>query len=402
MLELEEAVTRILALVPPARPEQLPLDQAHGRVLFNPVISTADLPPFDNSAMDGYAARAEDTAGASAANPARLQLAGRVVAGESFCGAVASGSCVRIFTGSPLPAGTDCVVMQEDTRIEPARPEEIRVLEPARPWENVRLRGEDIHCGSAVLDAGQELTAGRLSLLAALGTGKVSVGCQPIVGLIATGSELQEPGQPLRKGQIYESNRTGLSALIHAAGGQPVVFPIVSDSLQSIAAALSEAQSRCDMIVTIGGASVGELDLVKPALERAGAILEFWKVAIKPGRPFVFGQAKGKLIFGLPGNPVSALVTFLLLVRPALRRYQGASETGLPYRTGVLLEPLANPGERRHFMRVCVNHRGDVSAAGPQASHMLSSFAGATGLVDVPARKTLPKGAVVRVMVWEL
>jgi len=268
------------------------------------------------------------------------------------------------------------------------------------PWENVRLRGEDIRTGTSVGSGGEVLNAGRLSLLAAVGVSKVIVGRQPVVGVMATGSELKEPGQPLDEGRIYESNRVGLSALIRSAGAQPLVFPIIADTMESTTGAMSEALERCDLLVTVGGASVGDLDLVKPALEQIGARLDFWKVAIKPGRPFVFGQAGEKLIFGLPGNPVSALVTFLLLVRPALRRWQGSQDTVLPGFAGVLSEPLTNQGARRHFVRVRVTGEGMIGSAGAQASHVLSSFAAADGLVEVPANTTLAVGSRVRVLTW--
>jgi molybdopterin molybdotransferase len=402
MLELEEAVARILSVVPAPRPETIPLNQAAGRVLVEAQRARVDLPPFDNSAMDGYAARAEDIAGAAQTRPTRLQLVGRVAAGGSFAGQVSKGNCVRIFTGSPLPKGADCVVMQEDTRIDSDPAAEVLVLEPARPWENVRLKGEDVRCGAELAGPGEPLTAGLLSLLAAAGVEEVSVGRMPVVGIIATGTELKEAGQPLIEGQIYESNRIGLAALIRGAGGRPEIFGLVADDLEATTRALSEAFGQCDIVVTVGGASVGELDLVKPSLGRLGAQLEFWKVAIKPGRPFLFGRFNHKLLFGLPGNPVSALVTFLLLARPALKRWQGASRTQLSRFSGVLAESVANPGPRRHFIRVKLDGKGAVSLSGAQASHLLSSFATAEGLLDVPPQTSLPAGTSVSVQVWEL
>ena len=213
-----------------------------------------------------------------------------------------------------------------------------------------------------------------------------------MVGLLATGSELQEPGQPLAPGQIYESNRIALAALMQRAGAVPRTFPLVADALAATSLALADAFNQCDAVVTSGGVSVGEMDFIKRAFEQIGGELEFWKVAIKPGRPFVFGRCRGKLLFGLPGNPVSALVTFLLLVRPALLRWQGATDVSLPAHPGVLAEPLANDGERRHFMRVKVDPTGKVRSAGVQASHVLSSVAAANGLVDVPPNTTLACG----------
>jgi molybdopterin molybdotransferase len=401
MLELEDALARILAAVPPPTAESIPLSDAAGRVLAERVQSPIDLPIFDNSAMDGYAVRASDVASAKPESPARLRLAGKAAAGEVFAGKVVAGLCVRLFTGSPLPHGADAVVMQENTRVEPNAAGEVLFLSPARPGENVRLRGEDIKRGATLAEAGDILTLGRISLMAAGGLMRVSVGRQPVVGLLATGSELKEPGQPLAPGQIYESNRIALAALVRRAGALPKVFPLVADSLAATRRALAAAFSRCDAVVTSGGVSVGEMDFIKRAFEEVGGALEFWKVAIRPGRPFVFGRCREKLWFGLPGNPVSAFVTYLLLVRPALLRWQGATDVFLPAYPGVLAESLANHDARRHFMRVKVDAAGRIRSAGVQASHVLSSLAAANGLVDLPAHTTFAPGTAVPVMRWD-
>ncbi len=401
VLELEEAVERILKAVPAPVAETVPLMEAHGRVAVEPILSPVDLPLFDNSAMDGYAVRAGDVAAASPEQSVELEIAGRIEAGQTFDAKIGTGQCARVFTGSPLPAGTDAVVMQEDTRTKADRPNRVFVTDAVKPWENVRLRGEDVRAGTALIEAGNVLTIGRLNLLGATGLATVKVGQQPKAGLLATGSELIEPGQERKPGQIYESNRLGLATLISKAGGVARVFPLVPDNLESTQEAIEKAFEECDILVTSGGVSVGELDFVKEAFEQSGGKLEFWKVAIKPGRPFVYGQRKGKFLFGLPGNPVSALVTFLLLVRPALLRWQGAIETGLPVSRGELAEVLNNRGSRRHFMRVRMGADGKVYSAGTQASHILSSLAAANGLVDVPADAVLPAGTSVRVLRWD-
>jgi molybdopterin molybdotransferase len=300
-----------------------------------------------------------------------------------------------------MPPGADAVVMQEDTRVAPEEPGLVLVLEPVKPGESVRRRGEDVQRGATLIEAGGRLSAGRISLLAAMGRARVLVGRQPVAGLLATGSELREPGQPLGPGQIYEGNRAALAALVRGAGAVPRVFPLVADTPEATRSALAEALAQCDAVVSTGGVSVGELDFVKAALADLGGSLEFWRVAIKPGRPFVFGRWREKLLFGLPGNPVSALVTFLLLVRPALLRWQGASEIALPAFPGLLAEPLANPGVRPHFLRVRVDGAGQVYSAGLQASHALSSLAAANGLVEVPPQTTLPRSSRVTVMKWE-
>jgi molybdopterin molybdotransferase len=401
MLEYEAALARILAAIPAAQPERIPLAQAHRRILAERILSPLDLPPFDNSAMDGYAVRAKDVQGAAPDSPKQLRLRGKVPAGENFAGAVESGDCVRIFTGSPLPPGADAVAMQEDTRTESAQPETVWFLDTIKPWENVRFRGEDMKRGVVAGEAGEELSAGRINLLAALGLAEVNVGKKPVTGLLATGSELVEAGQPLTPGGIYESNRIGLAALLAQAGGVPKVFPLVKDTAAETRQSLTAAFADCDVVVTSGGVSVGELDFIKSAFGELGGELQFWRVAIKPGRPFVFGQWRGKFLFGLPGNPVSAFVTFLLLVHPALRRWQGATQVNLPRQTATLAESLSNSGARRHFMRVRIDDDGQVRSAGTQASHILSSLASANALVDVPPGTTLPAGSTVQALRWD-
>lgn len=288
--------------------------------------------------------------------------------------------------------------MQEDTSHEG---NEVLILDAVRPRENVRHQGEDVRSGTTLGAAGEEIAPGLVGLLGAVGVSEVVVGRQPVVGLLATGSELQEPGQPLAPGQIYESNRAMLAALIARAGGRPKVYPLVRDTLAATRAALEQAFAECDLVVTSGGVSVGELDFVKDAFTSLGGELEFWRVAIRPGKPFVFGKLGGKFLFGLPGNPVSASVTFLLLTYPALRRWQGASVTSLPTYPGVLGEPLTNPGDRRHFMRVRMDANGKIFSAGKQASHVLAALARADGLLDLGAGQILAAGQPVTVLrVW--
>lgn len=400
MIELEEALERILAAMPLPERERIPLSQAHERVLVERVLAAIDLPAFDNSAMDGYAVRAAEVTAAKLASPVRLRLCGKVAAGETFNSKLVAGGCVRIFTGSPLPVGADAVVIQEDTRVESTNPDEVLVCDAVKPWENVRRRGTDVKHGAVLAEAGEVLTAGEISLLAASGVSEIDAGKSPRVGLLATGSELREAGQTLAPGQIYESNRVMLAAQVSRAGGVPRLFPIVPDTLAATQLALDEAFNECDALVTSGGVSVGEMDFVKAAFEQLGGELQFWKVAVRPGKPFVFGRSRGKFLFGLPGNPVSAFVTFLLLVRPALLRWQGAGDVVIPAHSGVLSEPLVNPSERRHFMRVRVDNAGKVFSAGAQSSHALRSLALADGLVDVPPQTTLAAGTTVPVMRW--
>ena len=399
MLELEDALKKILAAIPPPDFESIALSEAAGRVLGERVCAPIDLPAFDNSAMDGFAVRASDVALANANNPAQLRVIGRVAAGGMFSGEVPAGSCVRVFTGSPLPRGADAVVMQEDTRMQ--GPADVLVVESVKSGENVRRQGEDVHKGSVVSEAGDRIGLGQLGLFSAAGIARVKVGRRPGAGVLATGSELKQAGERLELGQIYESNRLMLSQLVQRAGAFVRIFPLIPDTLGATRQGLEQAFSECDIVVTSGGASVGEMDFVKQGFTDAGGDLQFWKVAIRPGRPFIFGRWKRKLLFGLPGNPVSALVTFLLLVRPALLRWQGARDVSLQTHPGVLAEPLSNPGNRRHFMRVRIDTGGKVHSSGVQGSHMLNSLALANGLVDIPADTTLQMGQNVKVMRWD-
>jgi molybdopterin molybdotransferase len=402
MLELEQALETILASIPAPKSERVPLAEAHRRVTAQKILAQTDLPPFDNSSMDGYAVRARDIGSASAQNPIALTLAGRIAAGETFRGELSAGQCVRIFTGSILPPGGDAVVMQEDTQLDASRPSEVLFLDSVKPWENIRFRGEDVKRDTAIVKSGEILGVAQMALLAASGVAHVPVARRPSVALLATGSELKESdSSALAPGQIYESNRAALAPLIAGAGGIPKIFSIVPDDATATRAALSHALAECDLVITCGGVSVGEMDFVKSAFEELGGRLQFWKVAIKPGRPFVFGRHGEKLLFGLPGNPVSAFITFLLLARPALLQWQGAVRVGLPASASILAEPFSNLGNRRHFVRVAVDADGKVRSAGTQASHILSSLALAGGLVDVPPNAMLATGATVQVLRWE-
>ena len=398
MLQLEDALSRILAAINPLGAESVDLADAHRRPGAEDFTATLDLPAFDNSAMDGYALRAADVAKASTESPVELRLIGRVAAGEDFCGRVEQGDCVRVFTGSALPPGSDAVVMQEDTQADADGRPAIQILDAVKPWENVRLQGEDIRRGTELVASGAILTAGKISLLAAQGAARIRVGRRPVVGLLATGSELCEPGQPLAPGRIYESNRAGLAALIRAAGGRPRAYPLVGDTLPATRTALEKAFAECDTIVSSGGVSVGEFDFVKQAFEAIGGTVDIWRIAIRPGKPFVFGRRENKFLFGVPGNPVSALVTFQLLVRPALWRLQGAADVSPRMRHGILAESFTNRGDRRHFMRARVDADGRLWSTGNQASHCLGSLSMADGLLDVPPQTELSAGSVARMI----
>jgi len=397
MLSLEEAVERSIAAAPLLGSEIVPLADAGGRFVASLFKAGMSLPGFDNSAMDGYAARSADLNGATTESPVELSCIGVIPAGAHPVDTVGEGTCMRIFTGSPIPRGADAVIMQEDCSSTPGDNYTVRCNDSIKPWENIRLKGEDVREGDPLITAGTRITAGTIGLLVATGHHSVEVGLRPKVGLVATGSELVEPPGELQPGEIYESNRAMLASLVSKANGLPTPYPIVPDTLEATVAALGRAFAENDAVLTSGGVSVGDHDHVRPAIERLGGSLDFWKVAVKPGKPFVLGQVGGKPVFGMPGNPVSAIVTYLLMVRPALLKMQGAAEWRLAKRPGRLADELVNKGDRRHFVRVTIDDLGLVRSAGGQRSHMLGSLAKANGLVDLPPETRLAKGDPVNV-----
>ncbi|MBX3731413.1 MAG: molybdopterin molybdotransferase MoeA [Verrucomicrobiae bacterium] len=393
---LESVREELLAGLEPVGQEVVPLVAAAGRVMaISPRARTA-LPPFDNSAMDGYAVRAADLGTV----PVALWLRETVPAGGWPKSPVGAGETVRVFTGAPLPEGADAVVMQEDTEPDPEDPGRIRFLTPVKPWEHVRFRGEDVNLDAPLVPEGRVLDAAALALLAAAGVHEVAVFRQPLVVIRVTGDELAVAGMPLKPGQIHESNAIMLTALIRSVGGLADVTPPLPDDADALRAALETAAAGADLVVTAGGASVGDHDLVRRVITDAGGVVQDWRIAIKPGKPLFHGRLAGRPVLGVPGNPVSAFVTAVLLVLPALRRLQGMRDVLPPETPGVLAATLANPEPRRHFMRVHCDRSGRVRSAGPQASHRLASLAAANGLVDVPPGAVLAPGTTVPVIRW--
>lgn len=394
LIGVEQAQVVIQRALAPVPPRILPLTQAFGCGLAQNITAPVSLPPFDNAAVDGYAVRAADVAHASFPRAVSLHVVEEIPAGRAPHKQVRSGEAARIFTGAPLPRGADTVVMQEDTD---GGARAVRIFQRAARGENVRRAGEDVRAGRIILRRGEFLGAGALGLLAAVGISRVRVHPAPRVGVLVTGDEVIAVGRRLRRGQIYDSNSAMLWALIRKCGGLPVVSSPVGDSRTSLRREIGRCLRKCDAVIAVGGVSVGKYDLVKPVLKDLGARLKFWKVAMKPGKPFVFGLIGRVPFFGLPGNPVSAFVTFLLLVRPALFLLRGCCVEPLPKVEAVAAETFANRGDRRHFVRVTV--RGNrVRSAGRQGAHMLSSLAAAHGLLDLSAGATVKKGARVRVM----
>jgi len=400
-LAVHEAQALSLAWIAPVGVERVSLFEAVGRILAETVHAPHDLPPFDNSAMDGYAVVAADTAGASEASPVRLEVSEQVTAGQLPQQAMSSGQAVRIMTGAPLPEGASGVVIQEQVRREGST---IWLTRPVREGDHIRRRGEDIRAGQAVMSAGECLTAAHIGVLAAFHRAFVTVRRRPVVAIVATGDELIEVDEPPATGKIVNSNAYALAALVRAAGAQPLVLPLVRDNVAQVEAAFAEAAATADVVVSSGGVSVGEHDLVKPALERLGLEARFWRVWMKPGKPLLFGRLRGRPCFGLPGNPVSGMVCFHLFVRPALGKMLGLPETRwrLPEVSARLAHEVRTKGDRPTYLRarlVWTETGWQAEVLPGQGSGMLTSMLGAQGLVFFPEGKRVGQaGEVVPVL----
>jgi molybdopterin molybdotransferase len=397
MLSVEEALARILGAIPVLGAESVELPAAHGRVLAESIVSGRDLPPWDNSSMDGYALRAADTAGASAERPVRLRLAGEVAAGAVTERPVGPGEAYRILTGAPMPPGADTVVPQEEIRREDGA---VLVSRPAPPANYIRPRGEDIRTGETVLVPGAVLTPAALGVLAALGRALVRVHQRPRVAILSTGDELVDLATPPGPGQIPNSNTYTLAAQVREAGGIPVNLGIARDSREDLEAHF-RAGLGADMLVSTAGVSVGDRDFVREVMEKLGAELDFWKVNMRPGKPLTFGRVAGRPFFGLPGNPVSSMVTFELFVRPALRRLAGDPRLFRPRVTARMGAVLDNPGPRWGYLRVqLAEEAGGVLArpTGEQGSGILTSMLRADGLAVMPPDTRRDPGQPVEVI----
>jgi molybdopterin molybdotransferase len=371
---IDEALARVLERVDRLDPVEVALGDARGRVLARDAHAAVDLPPFDSSAMDGFAVRAEDT-------PGELRLSGESAAGAPSAGELEPGSAIEISTGGVVPEGADAVVPVERTQ----RTATHVTVERVEAGENVRPRGGDTAAGEIVAYAGDELRAPQLGGLAAAGIATVSCVRRPRVAILATGSELRRAGEPLGPGQIYESNTVLLGALVVSAGGDPTVLDAVADDGRATRDAIARGLDH-DVLLTSGGVSVGPHDLVRGALRELGAEEVFWRVAVKPGKPIAFAVRGRTLVFGLPGNPVSSLVGFELFVRPALRALQGAAP-GPQYRPGVLARTVRANDQRDELLRASARVEDGavvLTPLGGQESHMIARAAAADALVLVP------------------
>jgi molybdopterin molybdotransferase len=389
MIPVAEALSRILGSIPaPVSAEAVALDQAAGRTLAADVAALRTQPPFAASAMDGYAVRAADAAGV----PASLDVIGASAAGHGFPGPVGPGEAVRIFTGAPLPEGADAVVIQEDTEALDGR---VRVLEAARQGRHIRPAGLDFREGEVLLQAGQRLDARRLALAAAMGHPSLPVRRKPRVAILATGDELVRPGEAAGPDQIVASNPYALRAMVERAGGEAIDLGIARDTIDDLVRHIDRASAlAADLLITLGGASVGEHDLVQPALTQRGLELGFWRVALRPGKPLMHGRLPhpgsspepGMLLLGLPGNPVSSIVCGILFVVPAIRGMLGDPAAGDdPSEAGILGTSLPANDGRQDYMRASLARSPEGRpVAHPQSrqdSSMLATLAESEALV---------------------
>jgi molybdopterin molybdotransferase len=384
MISVDEAVQRIVARFSTLPPEQIPLTEACGRVLASELIAGFDQPPGDVSAMDGYAVRSSD-----ARAGAELNVIGESPAGNPFAGRVGEMQAVRIFTGGVIPAGADAVVIQEDVTRDGKR---IRVNESPRPRENIRARGLDFREGEVLIRAGKFVTPRDVAVIAAADCPRVSVTRKPRVVLFATGDELSRPGEARKAGGIVASSTYAIQAMIRGWGGEAVDGGILADRIEAFAN-LPRQSSGADLIVTQGGASVGDHDLVQTALGQHGFVLDFWKIAMRPGKPLIFGRVQNIPLIGLPGNPVSAMVCALLFIRPAIARMLGAAFKS-PVVFASLESALPANGKRQDYVRAQIGNREGELVVTPfrlQDSSTQKIFAQSDALIirrpDAPAAK---------------
>jgi molybdopterin molybdotransferase len=390
MITEEQALARILEKVLPLSPRKVPLLESRDQFAANDLSARVALPRFDNSAMDGYAVVA-----AACAEGKPQRLIGEQPAGMDRGLRITAGETVRVFTGAPIPEGVDAVVMQEDVRVEGA---DVFVNTKVEPGEFVRWRGCDLSEGQKIVEAGTRIRSQTLALLASQGFAEVEVGGAVRAAIVSTGDELVAPGWTLGAGQIFESNSPLVHGLVEKSGATVAHVRHCPDDAGSIERALRDGL-QFEVVIVLGGVSVGARDLVKPALNAIGAETDLWRVAVKPGKPFLFGRAGRSAIFGLPGNPVSAFVTFLLFVRPAILRLMGAREDQLllPRTNATLSGDVNNDGDRPHYVRGQIAE-GKFNAIGRQESHALYGLSRANALLRVPPEERLRSGDTVSVI----
>jgi molybdopterin molybdotransferase len=391
MISENDARAKILEAVRPLPPRKMSISGALDRLAAEDYFARLPLPMFDNSAMDGYAVIASDCK-----KGARLRVISEQPAGVDRKLRVSNGKTVRIFTGAPMPAGADAVVMQEDVTREG---DEIVIKVDVEVDEFVRKRGCDLGEGQKILGKGDRIVATKLALLASQGFAQVSVGGEVRAAIISTGDELAKPGEKIKPGQIYDSNSVLLQSLLKRSGAVAASAGNCSDDSDSLRAAMQRA-AKNEILIVSGGVSVGEHDLVQKTLRDLGAKIDIWRVAIKPGKPFLFGQLGRCFVFGLPGNPVSAFVTFLQFVRPAILKMMGATDVDLPKVPAKLTVDLINDGDRAHYLRGKLEN-GNFAPIGRQESHALFGLSQSNALLRVGTGESFKAGEIVHIQVWE-
>ena len=406
MLSPEEAQQSILDCIQPLGVERVALPDGHRRILAEEVAAHYDIPLCDNSAMDGYAVHHEDVLNAETGSPAILELIEDIPAGRVGIKAVGRGQTSRIMTGAPIPHGADTVIRVEYTRAQAPRiGDHIKILTAEKKGANIRRRGEDMSTGSPVLRAGVECGPGEIGILATLQRAFVAVYRRPTIAILSTGDELVEIDQPLAPGKIVNCNSHSLAALVHAHGGDPLVLPIARDAETEIRRAVETALTA-DFILSSGGVSVGEYDYVKKVLDQQGAQTIFWRVAMKPGKPLFFCLLRAKPYFGLPGNPVSSMISFLQFVRPAIRKASGCpgNDLLLPVARAALDNPVYNQGGRRQYLRGRLHFAEDgrlrVAVSTRQGSHLLTSMLDVNCLVVLQPEQRADSGELVEVQIF--
>ncbi|MGB5697780.1 MAG: gephyrin-like molybdotransferase Glp [Polyangiales bacterium] len=400
MRSIAEALDSMLPAFSPLGEEDVSLIESSGRYLSREVLARIDLPPFDNSAMDGYAVRAGDVASASRDGPVRLLVKGESRAGGPLPSLLEASTACRVFTGAPMPEGADAVVIQEDTDYDGGW---VDIREASPEGMHVRARGSDVRSGTLLLRVGDQLWPGEIGLLASQNIDRVHVFRRPKVALLSTGDELRQLGDELEPGTIINSNLYVLSEMLRALGAIPVPIPAASDSLPEIEAALRKAL-EADVVITTGGVSVGAYDLVQDAFENVGIEPAFWKVRIKPGKPLAFASYRGKPVIGVPGNPISAMITFEVLIAPCLRKMLGDPRPHPQPVVARLRHPYRRRPGRVEIARGLAIREGDdliVDLHHLQGSGSLPSFVGVNALVILPSdRAELRAGEAVRVLLW--
>jgi len=383
MIQVEEALDTILSKIKFKGVEKVPLGQALGRVLAEDVVSRVNNPPLDNSAMDGYALIAEDIQSATPENPVKLDVVEEIAAGYTAKGVLKPGQAMRIMTGAPIPSGANAVLMQEDTQ---KNVNAILCLDKADVDENIRMAGEDVKIGEEVIKKGTTLSPAHIGMMAVVGRSQIAVGQRPIVSILSTGDEILELDETPEGPQIFNSNGHMLAAQIKSAGGIPVYLGIAKDTEKDLMEKF-ESALKADVVVSSGGVSVGDYDLVKSSLQKMGQDMLFWKVAMKPGKPLAFGRIGDTPIFGLPGNPVSSFVSFEQFVRPSLRKTMGCSDLSHKTVQAKLTRTIHKKPGRLHFLSSIVSWADGeytVTPAGEQGSGILKSAANANGLLIFP------------------